>query len=171
MVHARAHANLHFCSNNKNYNLNGPTRKLIIERSYDSSLDGDAVTPPLGQLVTLVTPLIKPRHWGQSHSVSLRHGQCNQLTNHILSVSATVSAINSPITFCQSPPRSVQSTHQSHSVSLRHGQCDQLTNHILSVSATVSAINSPITFCQSPPSATVNEINSPITFCESPPLS
>ena len=150
----------------------------------------------------------------QSHSVSLplRHGQCDQLNNHILSVSpsATVSAINSPITFCQfpPPPRSVRSTHQSHSVSLplRHGQCDQLTNHILSVSpsATVSAINSPITFCQSPPpsrsvrstqqshsvsfplrhgqcdqltnhilsvspSATVSAINSPITFCQSPP--
>ena len=25
----------------------GPTRKLIIERSYGSSLDGDAATPPL----------------------------------------------------------------------------------------------------------------------------
>ena len=132
----------------------------------------------------------------QSHSVSLplRHGQCDQLTNHILSVSpsVTVSAINSPITFCQFPPpsRSVRSTHQSHSVSLplRHGQCDQLTNHILPVSpsATVSAINSPITFCQSPlrhgqcdqlnnhilsvsPSATVSAINSTITFCQSPP--
>ena len=150
----------------------------------------------------------------QSHSASLplRHGQCDQLTNHIMSVSpsVTVSAINSPITFCQSPPpsRSVPSTHQSHSASfpLRHGQCDQLTNHILPVSpsATVSAINSPITFCQSPPpprsvrstqqshsvslplrhgqcdqltnhilsvspSATVSAINSPITFCQSPP--
>ena len=140
---------------------------------------------------------MKPRHWGQSHYVSLpppsrsvrsthqshsvshhppsrsvrlthqshsaspplRHGQCDQLTNHILPVlpSVTVSVINSPITFCQSSPpsRSVRSTHQSHSASppLRHDQCDQLTDHILSVSPTVtiSAINSPITFCQSPP--------------------
>ena len=147
----------------------------------------------------------------RSHSVSLplRHGQCDQLTNHILPVSpsVTISAINSPITFCQSPPssRSVRSTHQSHSVSLplRYAQCDQLTNHILSVSPSVmiSAINSPITFCQSPPpsrsthqshslclplrygqcdqltdhilsvspSVTVSAINSPITFCQSPP--
>ena len=152
----------------------------------------------------------------QSHSISLplRHGQCDQLTNHILSVSpsVTISAINSPITFCQSPPpsRSVRSTHQLHSVSLplRHGQCDQLTNHILSVSPSVavSAINSPIVFCQSPPpsrsvrsthqlhsvnlplrhgqcdqltnhilsvspSVAVSAINSPIIFCQSPPPS
>ena len=114
----------------------------------------------------------------QSHSVilPLRTGLCDQLTNYILSVSpsATVCAINSPITFCQSPPppRSVRSTHQSHYVSLplRHGQCDQLNNHILSVSpsVTVSAINSPITFCQLP-TATVSAINSSITFCQSPP--
>ena len=173
----------------------------------------------------------------------LCHGQCDQLTNHILSgpppprsvwsthqshyvssPSAMVSVINSPITFCQlplrhgqcdqltnhimsapPPPRSVWSTHQSHYVSspsatvsvinspitfcqlpLCHGQCDQLTNHILSApppprsvwwthqshsvsspSATVSVINSPITFCQLP-SATVSVINSPITFCQLP---
>ena len=151
-------------------------------------------------------------HQSHSDSLPLRHGQCDQLTNHSLSVSAsvTVSAINSPITFCQfpNPPRSVRSTHQSHSVSLplRHDQCDQLTDHILSVSpsVTVRAINSPITVCQSPPpsqsgrsthqsqsvslplrhgqcdqltnhslsvspSVTVSAINSPITFCQSPP--
>ena len=124
-------------------------------------------------------PLRSMRSTHQSHSVSLplRYGQCDQFTNHILSVfpSITVNAINSPITFCQSPPplRSMRSTHQSHSVSLplRYGQCDQLTNHILSVSpsVTVNAINSPTTFCQVSPSATVNAINSPITFCQSPP--
>ena len=157
----------------------------------------------------------------------LRHGQCDQFTNHILSSSPptrsvrlthqshslilpsdTVSAINSPITFSHPP--------------LRHGQCDQFTNHILSSSPptrsvrsthqshssilpsdTVSAINSPITFCHPPlrhgqcgqftnhilssspptrsvrsthqshsailPSDTVSAINSPITFCH-PPL-
>ena len=95
----------------------------------------------------------------QSHSVSLtlRHDQCDQLTNHILSASpsVTISAINSPITFCHPHPlsRSVRSTHQSHSVSftLCHDQCDQLTNHILPVSPHV---NSPITFCQSHPPST-----------------
>ena len=155
----------------------------------------------------------------------LRHGQCDQLTNHILSApppprsvwsthhshsvssppprsvwsthqshsvssppprsvwsthqshsvsspSATVSVINSPITFCQLPLRHGQCdqlTNHILSAPLRHGQCDQLTNHILSVSpsATVSAINSPITFCQLP-SATVSAINSPITFCQLP---
>ena len=155
---------------------------------------------------------MRSTHQSYSVSLPLRHGQCDQLTNHILSVSpsTTVSAINSPIIFCQSPPppRSMRSTHQSYSVSLplHHGQCDQLTNHILSVSpsATVSSINSPITFSQSPPSrrsvrsthqshsvslplrhglcdqlinhilsvspsATVSAINSPITFCQSPP--
>ena len=166
--------------------------------------------------VSLPPPPRSVRSTRQSHSdsIPLRHGQSDQLTNHILSVSpsVTVSAINSPITFCQSPPpsRSERSTDQSHSVSLplRHGQCDQLTNHILPVSpsVTVSAINSPITFCQSPPpsrsvrsthqshsaslplrhgqcdqltnhipivspSVTVSAINSPILYCQSPPPS
>ena len=124
------------------------------------------------------TQSVRSTHQSHSASLTLRHGQCDQLTNHILPVSPsdTVSAINSPITFCQShpptrscsainspitfcqshpPTRSMRSTHQSHSASLtlRHGQCDQLTNHILPVSPsdTVSAINSPITFCQSHP--------------------
>ena len=126
--------------------------------------------------MTLVKPLLKPRHWGQTYSATpsatvsaitspitfchppLRHGQCDQLTNHIQpsSLSDTASAINSPITFSHppSPTRPVRSTHQSHSaiLPLRHGQCNQLTNHIQpsSLSDTASAINSPITFCHPP---------------------
>ena len=104
----------------------------------------------------------------------LRHGQCDQLTNHIRSVSppsrsvrsthqshsvsppsVTVSAINSPITFGQSP--------------LRHGQCDQLTNHILSVSPPSRSVRSTHqSHSVSPPSVTVSAINSPITFGQSP---
>ena len=106
------------------------------------------------------SPTRPVRSTHQSHSaiLPLRHGQCNQLNNHILpsSLSDTASAINSPITFSHppSPTRPVRSTHQSHSaiLPLRHGQCDQLTNHILpsSLSDTASAINSPITFCHPP---------------------
>ena len=83
----------------------------------------------------------------------LRHGQCDQLTNHILPSppptrpvrsthqshsailhSDTVSAINSPITFCHPPFRHGQFDQLTNHIlpsSLRHGQCDQLTNHIL----------------------------------------
>ena len=123
---------------------------------------------------------MKSRHWGQSHSVSLplRHGQCDQLTNHILPVSpsVTVSAINSLITFCQFPPpsRSVRSTHQSHYVSLPlyHGQCDQLTNHILPFSPPSRPGRSTHqSHSASLPSVTARAINSLITFCQSPPPS
>ena len=128
----------------------------------------------------------------------LRHGQCDQLTNHILPSSPptrsvrlthqshsvilpsdTVSAINSPITFCHpplrhglssSPPtRSVRSTHQSNSLILPSDTVSAINHQSHSVilpSDTVSAINSPITFSHPP---LRHGHDSPITFSH-PPL-
>ena len=161
-----------------------------METPFDPSLDGDAVTLPLGaagdtcevadEAASLGTDTFSQPLLGQgqceqltNHILppSLRHGQCDQLTNHILpsSPSVTASAINSLITFCHPP--------------LRHCQCDQLTNHILPPSPPTRPMRSthqshsaivPLRHGQcyqltnhiltSSPSATASAINSPITF-------